>query len=371
MLSADPDVAWMNRALELAALGRGRVEPNPMVGCVIVRDGERIGEGYHHRLGGPHAEIDALNQIGDPDRVRGATAYVTLEPCCHTGKTPPCTRALIGAGIARVVVAIRDPFPLVDGGGVAELRAAGIHVDVGVCEAAATDLLAAYLKRVCYGRPWVIAKWAMTLDGRIATATGDSQWISGPLSRGEVHRLRGLVDGIAVGGGTAAADDPTLTARPPGPRTATRIVLADRRLPSVDSRLVRTIDQARLLIAVPEHVPRELTEPLLKAGAEIFVGRGSDRVELADELLRELGTNRQMTQLLVEGGAGVLGSFFAAGQIDEIHTYIGPKVIGGQAAPGPVGDPGWGRLAESPDWEVTDFRRLDDDIRIVARRRSG
>lgn len=368
MLSDNPDLAWMTRAVELAALGRGWVEPNPMVGCVITRDGERVGEGYHRRFGEAHAEVDALRSMADRDQARGATAYVSLEPCCHTGKTPPCTRALIEAGVARVVVAIRDPFPRVDGGGVAALRAAGIHVDIGVGEAQANHLLAAYLKRVRTGLPWVIAKWAMSLDGRIATVTGDSQWISGPLSRGEVHRLRGLVDGIAVGGGTVATDDPTLTARPPGPRIATRIVLADRRLPSLESRLVRSLDQAPLLIAVPPHAAATEIEALRRAGAEIFVGQETDRIQRINELLGHLGSDKQMTNLLVEGGGGVLGSCLAAGQVDEVHAYIGPRILGGATAPGPVGDPGWSRLVDSPEWELQDFRRLDDDLLLVARR---
>lgn len=369
MSPVDSDSAWMRRALELAERGRGHVEPNPMVGCVLVRDGQRIAEGFHRRYGGPHAEVDALGSLADPTAARGATAYVTLEPCCHTGKTPPCSRALIAAEVARVVVAIRDPFPQVAGGGLDELRAAGIHVEVGVCAPEATRLLAAYLKRVRTGRPWVIAKWAMTLDGRIATAAGDSQWISGPVSRGEVHRLRGLVDGILVGGGTVAADDPTLTARPPGPRTATRIVLADRRLPRVEGRLFQTLDQAPLLVVVPATVSSDQTESLRRAGAEVLACHTADRVEMIGELLEHLGGTLRMTHLLVEGGAGVLGSFFTADQVDEVHAYLGPKIVGGTAAPGPVGGAGWSRLADSPAWELDRVCRFDDDVRIIARRR--
>ncbi len=369
MSPADSDSAWMRRALELAQRGRGQVEPNPMVGCVLVRDGQLLAEGYHRRYGGPHAEVDALGSLVSLADARGATAYVTLEPCCHTGKTPPCSRALIAAAVARVVVAIRDPFPQVAGGGLAELQAAGIHTDIGVGAAEATRLLAAYLKRVRTGRPWVIAKWAMTLDGRIATAAGDSQWISGPVSRGEVHRLRGLVDGILVGGGTAAADDPTLTARPPGPRTATRIVLADHRLPRLEGRLFQTLEQAPLLVVVPATVASDQTEPLRRAGAEVLTCQTADRVEMIGELLDHLGGSRRMTYLLVEGGAGVLGSFFAADQIDEIHAYLGPKIVGGTTAPGPVGGSGWSRLADSPEWELDRVCRLDDDVQIIARRR--
>ena len=210
---SDPelDALFMGRALELAARGQGFVEPNPMVGCVIVKNGGVVGEGWHRKFGGPHAEIEALRSAGN--QARGATAYVTLEPCAHHGKTPPCAEALIAAGIARVICSQRDPFEKVSGRGIAALEAAGISVTVGVMEADARRLNAPYLKLVQTGRPWVIAKWAMTLDGKIATATGDSRWISGEASRAVVQQLRGRMDAIIVGHGTAVRDDPLLIAR--------------------------------------------------------------------------------------------------------------------------------------------------------------
>ncbi len=208
------DASHMARALELAARGEGWVEPNPMVGCVIMRDGEIVGEGYHQRFGGPHAEVKAL-QLAGP-RAAGADVYVTLEPCCHHGKTPPCTQALIAAGVRRVVVAQSDPFAQVAGQGCAELAQAGIDVETGLLETEARQLNAPYLKLVASGRPWIIAKWAMTLDGKMATASGDSRWISCEASRAIVHRIRGRVDAIMVGRNTAATDDPLLTARPSG-----------------------------------------------------------------------------------------------------------------------------------------------------------
>ena len=370
MPGTESDRVHMLRAIRLAESGRGYVEPNPTVGCVIVRDGELLGEGFHRRFGGPHAEVEALRSLTDPAAARGATAYVTLEPCCHVGKTPPCSAALIAAGVARVVVAIRDPFPRVDGGGLRQLREAGIRTDVGVCAAEATKLCAAYLKRVGTGRPWVIAKWAMTLDGRIATVAGDSQWISGELSRGEVHRLRGQVDAIVVGGGTAAADDPTLTARPPGPRVATRIVVAGQRLPRRDSRLIATLDQAPLVVVVPADTDPGVVEPLAAAGAEVFRCRSADRVAMVAELLDDLG-RRQFTHLLVEGGGELLGSFLAAGEIDEVHTYVAAKLVGGRTAPGPVSGAGIAKLVDSPEFEIDSVMRFDDDIRIIARRRQS
>jgi diaminohydroxyphosphoribosylaminopyrimidine deaminase / 5-amino-6-(5-phosphoribosylamino)uracil reductase len=200
------DSLHMARALELARRGEGLVEPNPMVGCVIADYDEVIGEGWHRRFGFAHAEVEALAAVGP--RARGATAYVTLEPCCHFGKTAPCTQALIAAGIRRVVAALADPFPQISGRGFRELTAAGIEVEIGLMESEARRLNAPYLKRVATGRPWVIAKWAMTLDGKLATRSGDSRWISGPESREIVHQLRGRVDAILIGRGTAVADDP-------------------------------------------------------------------------------------------------------------------------------------------------------------------
>src|SRR5262249_38708583 len=228
------DWPWMQLALELAERGRGAVEPNPLVGAVVVRDGRLVGEGWHQRYGEAHA----LAAAGAA--AQGATLYVTLEPCCHYGKTPPCTEAVLRAGVGRVVAAMLDPFPPVSGQGVARLRAVGVTVEVGLGEAEARRLNAPYLKLLATGRPYVHAKWAMTLDGKICTRTGDSKWISGEASRRRVHELRGRMDAILVGIGTALADDPLLTARPPGPRIATRIVLDSRgRLPA-SAQLVRT-----------------------------------------------------------------------------------------------------------------------------------
>ena len=213
----------MRRALELAERGRGYVEPNPLVGAVIVRDDQVVAEGWHQRFGEAHAEIDALAMAAD--KARGATLYVTLEPCCHHGKTPPCTDALIRAGIKHVVAAMLDPFAQVAGKGVELLRAAGITVETGLCEQEARSLNAPYLKLLATGKPYVHAKWAMSLDGKIATRSGDSRWISNEASRKRVHELRGRMDAIIVGIGTVLADDPLLTARPPGPRTACRVIL--------------------------------------------------------------------------------------------------------------------------------------------------
>ena len=355
----------MRRALELAARGEGYVEPNPMVGCVIVgADGNVVGAGWHQRFGGDHAEIEALRTAGP--LATGGTAYVTLEPCCHTGKTPPCTRALVAAGIRRVVAAQRDPFPEVSGRGLAELAAAGIEVSVGMLEAEARRLNAPYLHRLATGRPWVIAKWAMTLDGRIATRSGESRWISGRPAREIVHRLRGRVDGILVGLGTAEADDPLLLARPAGPRIATRIVADSEAALASDSQLVRTARDAPVLVAVGSGARATERERLTAAGCEVFICGGATHGERLTELLDELG-RRGMTNLLVEGGSRLLGSLWDARAVDEVHVFIAPKLFGGHESLGPVGGRGIERIAESLSLADLLVGRAGDDIYISGR----
>jgi diaminohydroxyphosphoribosylaminopyrimidine deaminase/5-amino-6-(5-phosphoribosylamino)uracil reductase len=320
------DARLMVRALDLAGKGEGYVEPNPMVGCVLARDGEIVGEGWHQRFGGPHAEIEALRLAAD--RAAGSTMYVTLEPCCHQGKTPPCTDAVIAAGVRKVVIAHRDPFPLVDGGGLARLREAGIEVHVGLLEDEAKKRNAPYLKLVTTGRPWIIAKWAMTLDGKIATRTGDSRWISGEASRAAVHELRSRMDAIVVGAQTARRDDPLLTARPRGARVATRIVVDSSASVLRESQLVRTAREAPLLVAASASAADLNVCALRDGGCEVLLLDGASHAERLEQLLDELG-RRRMTNVLVEGGARLLGSLWDARSIDEIHVFVAPKVLGG------------------------------------------
>jgi diaminohydroxyphosphoribosylaminopyrimidine deaminase/5-amino-6-(5-phosphoribosylamino)uracil reductase len=356
----------MTRAIELAQRGEGTVEPNPMVGCVIVRDGQVVGEGWHQRFGGPHAEVEALRDAGEA--ARGATMLVTLEPCCHQGKTPACVDAVVNAGVTRVIVAQRDPFPQVDGGGIRVLQEAGIEVEVGVCAKQARELNAPYLKLVTVGTPWVIAKWAMTLDGKIATRTGDSQWISNEASRDVVHRIRGRVDAIIVGSGTARADDPLLTARPTGPRVATRIVFDSTAALSVDSQLVKTAKTAPVLVVATSNAPDKHVQRLTAAGCEVLVCDGINPAERVRNLLAELG-QRRMTNVLVEGGATLLGAFRDAEAIDEAHVFIAPKIVGGASAPSPIGGTGLELIANVmpfTDWSVSE---LEGDI--YARGRVG
>lgn len=357
--------SWhMERAIDLARRGEGLVEPNPMVGCTIVRDGETVGEGFHERFGGPHAEIVALASAGA--RAEGATVYVTLEPCCHQGKTPPCTQALIRARVIRVVIAQRDPFPQVAGGGIAELERAGMEVEVGLREPDAREVNAPYLKLVQTGRPWIIAKWAMTLDGRLASHTGDSRWISGPASRELVHRLRGRVDAIIVGRGTALADDPLLTARPPGPRTATRIVLDSGASLSVTSQLARTARDVPVIVAAGDASSAENRQRLAAAGCEVVVCAGASHAERLGWLLDELG-RRRMTNVLVEGGSWLLGSLLDAGAIDEVHAFIAPKLIGGEQAPAPVGGAGVARMADALNLASPQIKQCGSDVYVHGR----
>jgi len=350
------DEVWMRRALELAERGRGAVEPNPLVGAVLVRDGIAVGEGWHQRFGEAHAEVHALAAAGE--RARGATLYVTLEPCCHHGKTPPCTDAVIAAGITRVVAAMIDPFPRVAGGGGRKLREAGVAVEFGVGEAEARRLNAPYLTLLTHGRPHVHAKWACTLDGKIATRAGESQWISNERSRAAVHQLRGRVDGVLVGIGTALADNPRLTARPAGPRLATRVVLDRRARLPLDSLLVTTAREVPVLVVTSADAPSERVELLREAGCEVLVAS-------LPELLAELG-RRRWTNLLVEGGAEVLGSFLDGGLIDEAHVFVAPKLFGGADAPGPVAGTGVARvgLAWTPAGSRVEL--LDGDVYVHA-----
>jgi diaminohydroxyphosphoribosylaminopyrimidine deaminase/5-amino-6-(5-phosphoribosylamino)uracil reductase len=354
----------MTRALELALRGQGAVEPNPLVGCVIAQGQRIVGEGWHARFGGPHAEIEALLAAGSD--AAGATLYVTLEPCCHHGKTPPCTEALIRSAVRRVVVAHQDPFPQVAGLGMAELRQAGIEVDLGLLEQESRQLNAPYLKLIRSGRPWILAKWAMTLDGKLATRTGHSRWISGEASRRRVHQLRGRVDAILVGRRTAALDDPRLTARPPGPRVATRIVVDSQARLAPGSQLVRTAREVPVLVAVGPAAAAADCRRLSDAGCEVWTGAADDAARRLLLLLDELG-RRRMTNVLVEGGGQLLGSLFDAGELDEVHVFIAPKLAGGRDAVAPVGGLGVEQMSQARWLRAPVVERLDDDVYVHGR----
>jgi diaminohydroxyphosphoribosylaminopyrimidine deaminase/5-amino-6-(5-phosphoribosylamino)uracil reductase len=359
MLSAE-DRYWMARALAEAERGRGWVEPNPMVGAVVVLEGRVVGVGHHEKFGGPHAEVFALARAGE--LATGATLYVTLEPCCHQGKTPPCTDAILQSGIARVVAATRDPFPKVDGGGAIKLRSAGIPVEFGQMATKARRLNGPYLKRLATGLPYVTAKWAMTLDGKTATASGDSRWISGPRSRALVHEARGRMDAILAGIGTVLADDPRLDARPPGPKIAARVILdAEARLP-LDGQLATTAREIPLWLAVNDRAPAEKLEALEATGCKLLRFPGASRVPIVP-LLEELGRHG-VTNLLIEGGGTVLGAFLDAGQVDEVDVFVAPVVEGGCQSFSPARGLGHVTMAEALRLDQPEISAIDGDVRI-------
>ncbi len=372
-LFTDADAGYMMRALALARRGEGRVEPNPMVGAVVVKGSRVVGTGVHRRFGGPHAEVFALQHAGR--LARDATLYVTLEPCCHWGKTPPCTDSILAAGISRVVVAMIDPFAQVHGQGVALLRRKRVRVDVGLLQGRAVALNAPYLTRLGYKRPYVIAKWAQSLDGCVATSTGESRWISSDNSRGQVHALRGRVDGIIVGIGTALADDPLLTARPAAARDfrrlATRIVIDSTcRLP-LKSRLVESISEAPLLIAHRKDLggAAEKRRAALSARGAMTLPLSPDsagRVQLVP-LLQYLG-KLDYTNVLVEGGPETMASFFNADLVDEAHIYIAPMIIGGPGAVHAVGGADLKKLAAATRLQFIRAAPSGPDMHLLLQR---
>lgn len=321
----------MQHALALAARGQGHVEPNPMVGCVLLdRDGATIGEGFHERFGDAHAERNAIadaRRRGNAARLAGCTAVVTLEPCNHTGKQPPCTDALIEAKVGRVVAAMRDPDPRVADSGFARLRNAGVDVAAGVLEAQARRLNAPFLKRVEHGLPWVIAKWAQTIDGKVATASGDSQWISNDASRKIVHELRARVDAVMVGVGTAERDHPSLDARAVDIKRVARRVVVDR-----SGRFERE-------------------------GFAVLDGN-----DLEGELRRLTGEG--VTNVLLEGGPTLTGAMFEAGLVDEAWVFVAPKVLGDAAGRSAVETPGRSCSAITETWGLVleELERLGDDV---------
>lgn len=362
----ESNAAAMRHALALAASAEGHVEPNPMVGAVLVDDSRRlIADGFHAVYGGPHAEANALKKAGDS--ARGQTLFVTLEPCAHTGKQPPCADTVIAAGIKRVICAMGDPFPEVAGKGFEKLRAAGIEVEVGLLENEARRLNAPFLKRITTGQPYVIAKYAMTLDGKMATTTGHSMWISSPESRKIVHQIRGRVDAIIVGLGTAAADNPKLTVRPPGPRTPIRVVLDSRAQLSLETDLVKTAREVPTHLFHTVDASADSVKALVHAGVETHSVTADEcgRPDVS-ETLQRLG-QMEITNVLLEGGAAVLGSFHAAEAIDEYRVFVAPKTIGDGKSPLSSGISGLPIIPEQPNVVFESIQKVGVDIAITAR----
>lgn len=360
----------MRRALRLAALGR-HASPNPMVGCVLVApDGRVVGEGYHPQAGQPHAEVFAVRAAGEA--ARGATAYVTLEPCSHQGRTPPCADALLRAGVDRVVAAMTDPDLRVAGRGLERLRAGDVSVQTGLCEAEARALNAAFIKHRLTGLPWVVLKTAMTLDGKIATRTAHSQWITSPIARRAVHRqLRDRCDAIVTGVGTVLADDPSLTTRLDHRtgRDPLRVIVDSRGRTPLESQVVRRAGQdGKTLVVTTSAAPADRRAALAERGCQIIVCAPDEaaRVDLA-ELMAWLGTRGDVIGVLLECGGDLAAGFLSAGLVDRWLAFIAPKLVGGHDAPGPVGGPGVARMDEAAlisQWRVA---RCGPDLRIDGR----
>lgn len=364
------DHRHMARALQLARLGRYTTDPNPRVGCVLVREGQVVGEGFHRRAGEPHAERVAIADAGG--KAAGATAYVTLEPCCHQGKTPPCTEGLLEAGVARVIAAMRDPNPLVAGKGLQQLANAGLEVACGLLEADARALNPGFIKRMSEQRPFVRLKLAMSLDGRTAMASGESQWITGEAARADVQKLRAGSSAIVTGIGTLLADDPSMNVRLsaaelPGVQgeefvlQPLRVVLDSRVRTPVTARMLKLPGQT--LVCVNESARQEQLDALLAVGAEVLrLPRGGGGLDLQALLAALAG--RQVNEVLFECGAALAGAAMQAGIVDEMLVYLAPHLMGDKAM-GLVQLPGAERMADRIDLRLTDVRRIGEDLRLT------
>jgi diaminohydroxyphosphoribosylaminopyrimidine deaminase/5-amino-6-(5-phosphoribosylamino)uracil reductase len=357
----------MQRAIELAELGRGHTRPNPLVGAVIARDDHVLGEGYHAAYGDLHAEVAAI-QACETDPI-GATMYVTLEPCCHHGQTPPCTDAIVSAGISRVVVASDDPTAKASGRGLGILRDEGVDVSVvdGEVSHSARLLNQPFRKHARTGRPLVMFKSAMSLDGHVATQTGDSKWISGEESRALVHRWRAQVDAVCVGIGTALADDPLLTARTPGAtRQPTRVVFDSEARLSTDSQLARTAPEVPLIVVASRAAQRSHLEILKAAGAEPIVASGGTEAERITDALDKLGA-MGIQSMLLEGGPRLAGSFLDAGEVDEMRIFVAPIALGGRGARMSMEGEGVDTIEHAQHATSMKVETVGDDVLIEAR----
>ena len=362
------DRGHLMRAIELADRGLGRTQPNPVVGAVVATDREILGEGWHEALGEAHAEVNAIRACGDAD-LSHATLYLSLEPCCHHGRTPPCTDAILAAGIRRVVVASDDPTEKANGRGLGILRDEGVEVVMADEETAraARLLNQAFRKHARTGKPWILFKSAMTLDGKVATRDGDSQWISGDESRELAHHWRASVDAVAIGIGTALADNPQLTARVPGVHLQPRRVVFDSlaRLP-VTSRLVRAAVEVPLIVVASRAARHSDIDALLAAGAEVIVASGENEPARVRSALEHLGDSG-IAAVLLEGGPHLAGAFLDAGEIDEVRLFLAPMLLGGSSARDPLEGEGVARIADAIHAMTLDCKHVGEDLLISAR----
>ncbi len=355
----------MRLALRLAKRGMGRTSPNPMVGAVVVKKKDIVGQGYHHRAGEPHAEVLALRQAGES--ARGATLYLNLEPCNHFGKTPPCTRAILEAGIRRVVAGLKDPNPLVAGRGIRQLRRAGIRVDVGALEKECRELNAPFCKFITTQRPFVILKIAASLDGKVATRLGDSRWISSEVSRDYVHRLRQNLDAVMVGIGTVLQDDPLLTVRIPGvkrPRHPLRVIVDSRLRIPLTSRLVRTAGQYSTLVATTHAASSSKMKRLAKAKLEVLVIANDARGRVSLKALMGELARRNIVSVLLEGGPTLNASALREKLVDRLLFFLSSKIVGGQKALSMIGGEGVQQIKDAEPVRILKVRRLGPDLLI-------
>jgi diaminohydroxyphosphoribosylaminopyrimidine deaminase / 5-amino-6-(5-phosphoribosylamino)uracil reductase len=367
-ISTDVDHRHLARAIELAEQGRGQVSPNPLVGAVLATGDGVIGEGFHRAVGSAHAEVEAI-QAADGCEIADATLYVSLEPCCHEGRTPPCTQAILDAGISRVVVASDDPSEHANGRGLGILRDEGVEVvlDTGELSQRARILNQPFRKYARTGRPWVLFKSAMTLDGKVATRSGDSKWISGDASRRQAHQWRAECDAVAVGVGTALADDPLLTARVQGVGRQPRRVVFDSlgRLP-LSAQLVRDARRVPLTVVVSRAAPRSATDALHTHGADVIVATGENESARVCSALGQLGA-AGVSSILLEGGPHLAGAFLDAGEIDEVRLFLAPLILGGKKARDPLEGEGVELISEAVRALTLTCDSVDDDLLISAR----
>jgi diaminohydroxyphosphoribosylaminopyrimidine deaminase/5-amino-6-(5-phosphoribosylamino)uracil reductase len=357
------DRRFMRLALNQARKGLGRSSPNPAVGAVVVKNGQVLGRGYHNKAGTPHAEVHALAAAGD--LAKGATIYTTLEPCHHSGRTPPCSRGVMAAGITRVVYGASDPNPKAEGGG-AWLKKQGVEVLAGVLQEACEEEHRFFLTSITKARPHVLLKTAATLDGKTATHTGHSRWVTGEASRRYVHKLRTWLDAICVGSGTALADDPSLTSRIPGGRDPMRIIVDSGLKLPVTAKVLDPMADGGCLVACAEDAPVERERALNDAGAQVLrLSRGPGGVDL-HELMNAL-TQRRITSLLLEGGAELAWGFLQAGLVDEVMYFFAPKLIGGWQAPSMLGGTGFTEMSQAKKLTKPLLRRLGDDILLYSK----
>jgi len=351
------DRHWMQRCLDLAKTAYGKTSPNPMVGSVIVQDNQLVGEGFHPQVGQPHAEVFALREAGD--RAAGATLYVNLEPCSHHGRTPPCADAVVAANVVRVVVGMIDPNPLVAGQGIAKLEQAGIDVTIGVEEEACRQLNEAFSYQIQHRRPFGILKYAMTLDGKIATTTGHSAWVTSPAARSHVHHLRAGCDAIIIGGNTVRRDNPLLTTHSKGDRQPLRVVMS-RTLSLPIEAQIWDVDVAPTLVFVPSGTNPPMQKRLRDKGVEVIEKQNLTPTEVMDDLLQ-----RQCLSALWECGGMLSAQAIASGTVQKVLAFIAPKIIGGSAAPSPVGDLNFTEMTEALPLQKISWETIGSDLLVT------